>query len=1333
MRFFLKIFFRLFLLLLCMLILTAAFLPALLSTQWGKDKLTSFVNQQIPGKIKIENLSLAWFGPQKLQGLTFSDPKGNDILTLDSLISDAYLFKIAQLPSARFLELNNLNATLIGDSDGNTNFMSALNTNCCRIETDSNSIVISLKNTHGRLNQNTEGLTLQLSGETIQNSLTGKFAIDAKMQGIDLHSISSKGRDLTNILQTHPQANLKINADISNFPLELIDQIVSLKSPHLNGLLAEILGKELNLTIDQKGTSQKFAFNLKANSPTLTANADFILDKELTLAKPTQINLKIFPTTAAKILELSKNKSPWHLSAPTEATLNITNLQLPLSTSLENIDAIGINASLDVKQANLISENTQEKLSLREVHTTVTSEPLSPLATFALASSATYNEQPTSINFKLTLPKKVLLKDLSNISLKDLVLNGEFSDLPLTLIDSNIALIAGPTADLTFSLQPVNDKPLAEIQMKSPRLSIQNLAVWIDDHLTLQKPAQVIVNLNQGMVNTFASGLGPQMMGPATAQLNINSFSFPYNTLADPMSAFYKMDLDAQLKLTSLRLANVPKVGGLSFNDFTLKLAAKKRLRPEVTASFSVQPDGQSALSDIAGNQIGFKTDVSLGLGFDGKIQANVFNIEIVSDRARIDLSGEMRDGNRLTLNAPSMLSYTFTAAGLQTMGIAADNYVFKHGTPLEMTIVSSHIPTAFNDLSQLRLNGKLKINDFQLMQKAATSSSLAIIDNLTADWSVDAAANVITMDFNGVTRLGENLAAGKIHGSLELSKWLQNGRLDLNQSSVRMNANATRLPTELVSALSGYQHLVPLLGNAMDLSVESNASLAQTENGTLSIDINSDNLSGGLGLNLGEVIQLNSSRPAEFSLKLTPQGYTALRKGLDANYSGHFVITEPTKAVLKLRSMTLPRSLSYLQAGIDGDFSLGKVVGIDATTKNSVTLNDVHGRISSTKLSDSVAFEMHASGHTEPGNRTGWDVTGTLSNGFTADGSINKQDLSMTFDANVETLPIPLLCQFACVDPKLKKKIEIVFGSKVNARIQAKLQQMNGPVYIDMKGENATLNIDAYVNQGIMTLNQDLTAQITVTPQLGEYVLKDLIPVLSGMLSADHPITLAISKEGFATPIDKPSLTNIAIGSAVLSMGKVHFSGESHIAKVLNLLTPATSNQLVWLTPAYFSLNQGVLKLERVDMLISDRYPIAAWGDADMGKDRVNMVIALAGSAISRAFNVPKIANSYFLQLPLKGKLSNPSIDKNRAIARISALVAQSQGGAEGLVIGKVIDIASGGLTENSVPPPTTNPLPWSDLMGEESSNNSLEKKIVNPIEEVGKAATSIFKKIFK
>lgn len=1347
-----KIFFRAVVLVLCIAFFTIAILPPLISSSWGKEKLVSFVNQSIPGKVKVDHLSLSWFGPQNIKGATLSDPQNDTVLSLESAQIDSSLLNLAFNPMAvRAFEFKNLNTKIVGDDQGNTNLMRSLDKNCCVAQDNPtmSSLSIALKNTQGRLNLSpeTRKFSLELNGETEQNSLKGNFVVDAEMSGIDLQDALNMKKDFTTLLQERPDATFKINADIANFPVKLLDQLIAVRSPKTAGLITEVFGDELNFKINQNAAAKGISFNLQADSSTLNANAEILLNNEITLVNPASIELKIAPRVAQKLAEMAKTPLAWRLASPTMATLRITDLKLPLESMRANSfdpKEVGLIGTLELAQANLVSANNTDTLTLQSLHADIETRSQEPDATIKVSSQASHNNgQPTKINFDLTIPKEALKKEFSTLSFGDLSIKGNIENAPLSIVEKFSAIpmttIAGPFADLLFSLQTNQDgKTQASVQLKSERLEIPQLNFLVDENLVLEKPAQIVLKLNQNLINYFFENLGPQLQGPASAQLTVNTFSLPISNFSNALTKLFKSGLDAHLKVTTMRFANVPKLGSISLNDLNIKMVGNQKHRPEVVASFNLQPDGPSRLAELMGKKTSFKTAATLGVGLNGKLSANIFNIQILSELARIELSGELHDGQRLVLNSPTMFSYTFTEAGLQSMGISGDSYAFKHGTPMEMTIDSSHIPMSFDDLSLLRLSGKLKINDFQLQKKANDNHSLAVIDNLHADWSIDGATKQIAVDFSGITRLGENRASGKINGALYIDKWISNGAFNIADATMRLHANASKLPTELLSALSGQKYLVPILGNALDLSIEANASLVQAENGILSVDINSENLTGGFGLSLGDVIQLSNNRRAEFTLKLTPQGYAALRHRLNDN-GGDFTLAEPTTATLTFRSLQFPRS-QPLQSSLEGDFVIGRLVGMDVQSNDAIALNSIQGHISSNNLMENIDFNMNASGNSGESSAA-WNMLGSITNGFTSDGSINRDGLSMNFNATIESLPIPLLCQFACVDPKLKQKIEIVLGPRINANIKAQLQHMNGPVYIDVNGSNGKFTLDAIVDQGIMTLNQNLTAQLTVTPQLGEYVLKDLIPVLSGMLSADHPISLTIGKEGFALPLRSPSINNITISNAVLNMGKVHFSGESQIAKVLNLMTPTTSSQLVWLTPAYFSLNQGFLQLARVDMFISDRYPLAAWGDADIAKDRVNMVIALSGSAISKAFNVPKISNSYFLQLPLSGRLSNPSIDKAKAVGRISALVAQSQGGPQGLVIGTFLDIATGGLTEGAIPPATTNPLPWSNLIedGDASSQStfdqnsgSAEKKILQPINEIQKGATSIFKKLF-
>lgn len=1342
---------RAFLILICCFFLLLAFLPTLLSSTWGKEKLISQINEIIPGKIKIENLSLSWFGPQKIQGVTLLDPQNNHVASFETMNTNASLFALAAHPTtAGLIELKSLSANIIGDGEGNTNLMRALDKRCCTRELKpEHPVSISLQNTNGAINLSEKGpIAIHLSGETKQNNLKGEFLVDAEMRGISLQEMIHSNHDLVSLLKSRSDAELKFNTDIANFPVELLDQIVSLRSPDLAGVITGILGRELNLKVDQKVIANGISLNIQANSPTLTAQADLLVDKVISLMEPSQINIKISPAVVDQLMSLGKITPSWHPVSPIIARLKLTKLQLPLialKMPLKeiDIDSIGLKADLNLEDALFTGKQTKEQWALNGFKATVSTEANSLLADVVISSEVSHQDNPAKINLNLSIPKKTLIKDFSKIALKDIAINGSITDGPLFILDAFMgssipfSSIVGSHADLVFSISEQNNTALATMQFKSKQLDIPSLSLLIDDSLKLQKPVHIVLQLNQNQVNHIFNDSKVVIQGPATAQVTLNSFSIPLSDFSSSYKMAHKLDLDVQVKMTSTRLLNVPVIGAVSLNDFNLRLLASPKKRPELNASFNLQPDGPSALANIIGKKATFKTSATVGIGFNGKPTANVFNFQMVSDLARLEMSGEMHEGNSVFLNSPTTLSYTFTAAGLQSMGITTDNYLLKHGSPLEMTLDSSHIPLDFSDLSVLQLNGKLKVNDLQLMPKTQKNSSLAVIDNLYANWSIDGEKKLMSLDFKGITRLGENQAAGKIDGTIAINQWLKNGSVDLTQAIVKVNANASKLPTELISALSGQKELVPILGNAIDLSIEANAPLASSEKGTVALDIKSENLSGEIGLQLGNLIQLNSHRPAEFVLKLTPQSYAALRRRINANYAGDFTLTESTSATLKLHSLSLPRSQSLLQAGIEGEFSLGRLAGVDTKTQNKMILNSIHGKVTSKSLREKIDFNMSAQGHNEQGNASAWNLIGSLTHGFSNDGSLNKQDLSLALDATVDSLPIPLFCQFACLNPKLKQQIEAILGPTLDAKIKAKLQSMNGPLYVDVKGSNGHLTLDAFLNEGVLTLNHDLTAQLTATPELSEYVLKDLIPVISGILNADRPINLIINKEGFAFPIRNPSLMSVTIGNATLDMGKVRFSSQSQIAKVLSLLTTASSDLIVWMTPAYFSLNQGDLKLQRVDMLISDRYPIAAWGDVDIGRNRINMVVGLSGSAINKAFNVPGISNSYLLQLPLKGKLNQASIDKTKAIARISALVAQSQGGPQGLVLGTVLDIATGGLAEPAIPSPTTNPLPWNDMLKDNISSdpngNADGKPKKNPIEEIGKEASSLLKKIFK
>jgi hypothetical protein len=528
------------------------------------------------------------------------------------------------------------------------------------------------------------------------------------------------------------------------------------------------------------------------------------------------------------------------------------------------------------------------------------------------------------------------------------------------------------------------------------------------------------------------------------------------------------------------------------------------------------------------------------------------------------------------------------------------------------------------------------------------------------------------------------------------------------------------------------------LLGTALDaaLNIE-DFSLQPPYRGTLSLNLNSDHFSGEAALRLDSSLHLVEGRPAAFRLQLTPNGYATLRTLFSQEEPG-FSLEGSSNAQLRISAFHLPINSSdwkkqLAAASITADLTIDQATAWDKDKKHRMALEELHGHFSSSQIAKQVDYKINGRASSSQHGRSSWEIAGTLQDGFAANGSLDRQNLSLTLDASVKSLPALQLAQLCCLDPSFGQKIHALFGPTLDAKASAQLQRMQGPLLVEMKGTNAHFSVDAYLDRTAALLNKDLILEVKVTPELGKYVLQEVLPIAEGILSAEHPLTLTIAHEGTYIPLPF-SIEALTIPKITIDLGKVYFSPASQLAKALSLLYATKENFQVWITPCYLSLKNGVIRLERTDLLIHDRYPLAAWGIVDLAREKVNMVIGLSGAALGEALKLSGIPGSYMLQLPLKGPLNNPSIDKTKVTARLSALMAQSRGGPHGAVLGTVLDIASGSLTEGAVPEPTTNPLPWEYLFkkeGEQTEKN--EKNQSNPIEEIGKSAGSLLQKIFK
>ncbi len=147
--------------------------------------------------------------------------------------------------------------------------------------------------------------------------------------------------------------------------------------------------------------------------------------------------------------------------------------------------------------------------------------------------------------------------------------------------------------------------------------------------------------------------------------------------------------------------------------------------------------------------------------------------------------------------------------------------------------------------------------------------------------------------------------------------------------------------------------------------------------------------------------------------------------------------------------------------------------------------------------------------------------------------------------------------------------------------------------------------------------------------------------------------------------------------------------------------------------------------------MLANGKYPLAIWGNVDFGNDYVNLQIGLTAKALAKALGIKGYNSKDMLEVPLKGPVGNPKIDKAKVSGQIAKIALQAKI-PEGQLIGDLLGVASSILGGDSAPPPpTTQPLPWALNESEDEKSSEDTHKKTDVIEHVQKGVNSFLKNL--
>lgn len=933
---------------------------------------------------------------------------------------------------------------------------------------------------------------------------------------------------------------------------------------------------------------------------------------------------------------------------------------------------------------------------------------------------------------------------LNTDQLGKIQLQANVHNFPVSLLDEIISLSAprlrgllltalGDKIDLNIQEFKVNDGIELKLNINSPFVRGTLNGLLKDDRVVVSKPDSLEMNLQPKLIAQLNQIIFDDqkflLKNAAKAYLNLSKMNLIFD-LENEKHSF--IDLANSTILASLAVDQAEMQTPSPIGDISLqKLAITLDASDNNLANFSgkiIPSSNNTALYHLLGGETSLQLNIGLGLDQRG-IKIGDFKAEVKSETAQAKIAGRLENFEKLFLTSPAIIHYNFSPAAIQLLGL--NNLKLDENSKIQIHVDADKKGISFSDLSALQLKGLIKIDQINLYGNAGA------LQQVNMPWEISAPNNRITFQAKGITKLNSGKIEGSLEGLLQISHWFNRNEIALSQANIDAQLKLVNFPVGFVEKISGQEDLIALLGQAINIDIDAHFAKLDNLAGSIQLSIMSNDLFGQGSFNIEQGLIVNQPKtPTTIKLKLTPDQFQAFRKRMlnqGRNYPD-IILTQPSQITLNINSLSMPLKKEdtplWLKANISSNLTIDSLGIRDRKNGRQVWFQDIQGTLDSPELAKNISFSLNGRHNQEKGSPLPFSINGRAENTFTPGGKLNSDNLALLLETKFEKFPVTLLGQFLGMGEGIPQRISAVLGDAINADVHVQIDHLQGPVIANLSGSNGHVSLDAKINKGILTLNKNFRTQIALTQEFGKAVLEDIFPLASGLIGSDNPLIINVEAAGFALPIKNFDIKSVQIGSASLELGKVRFRSDGQLGTVLSLFNTAGNDQIsVWFTPLYIKMQNGAIVFKRMDMLIMDAYHIATWGTVDLAADKVNMIIGLTGQALKKGFNIPEMSKDYVLQIPFKGTINNASIDKKKAVAKIAALVASNRG-PEGLLIGTALNIASGSLSEEKAPPPTTNPLPWS-TGNETSKSETSQSDTSHPLHQVEDKATSLLRNL--
>lgn len=455
-------------------------------------------------------------------------------------------------------------------------------------------------------------------------------------------------------------------------------------------------------------------------------------------------------------------------------------------------------------------------------------------------------------------------------------------------------------------------------------------------------------------------------------------------------------------------------------------------------------------------------------------------------------------------------------------------------------------------------------------------------------------------------------------------------------------------------------------------------------------------------------------AQPAELHFQLPAKVCTKLLKGF-FSFPSNFELTQTIDFVSRIDKLeTLKKELLLNEIQAQGQIFLKKA-GLRLIAENR--RNELQDVKLTWKFDGPSSFiEQQLAGQVET-SQQGFDniLKGKIASKSRHENIFNKNfELDLvpakhTLDFKAEQLSSDWLDFFAALNGLSLPKMNEIIGGVFEIETHLNLDQKKGPVDFDFKSTYSYLDMKGNLVDKGLILKSPMEFQLQPHPGLSRFFTSQKNTSSISSISTQEPICIEISDKNFFLPLEPFEMKKMRFDQLHATIGEIEWKNSGVLHFFVNLLKWQNQNNSKTMTlkplPIDLSMKEGILRLERADILVADLFPIAAWGIVDLIGQKLDLIVGVSKEALENALAISDLPKGYLMLVPVHGPLDNPAAESTLATAKIAALIARNSknivtqlapisptGALIGTILGAIVPIPD----EKAAVPPPRYTIPW-------------------------------------